>query len=150
MGGRSRSARGLGFDAPGSAWQRTFLHAKPTYGDVIVVAPDSDGMLAWDAGGVEFEDIGARIEQDEGRWVAIIDYGPRPPRKDLQAAFREFDIAAENIDIAVEGAFVRAGGHTARAYLAVPRRMTLQDVLDWLRSEPVPLEFTLVHPVDET
>src|SRR5262245_60063932 len=52
-----------------------FLHAKPTYGDVIVVEPDpDDGFLSWDRCGVEFENIGSRIEKDDGRWAMIIDY----------------------------------------------------------------------------
>src|SRR5262245_30034503 len=84
-----------------------FLHAKPTYGDVIVVAPDEgDGMLEWDRGGAAFEDIGARLERDEGRWATIIDYGPRPPETDLDAAFKALDLSGEKVDIAVEGAFV--------------------------------------------
>jgi len=126
-----------------------FLHAKPTYEDVIVVTRDDDGMLAWDAGGVAFENIGTRIEQDAGRWSAVIDYWPRPPQGDLNATFKALDIAGEKIDVVVEGAFVRADRQRARAYLAVPRSMTLQDVLDWLRSDSTSLEFELVHPVDE-
>lgn len=127
-----------------------FLHAKPTYGDVIAVVPDpSDGVLEWDAAGVAFEDIGTRIAKDDGRWVAIIDYSPRPPNRDLDAAFKALDIAGEKIDVAVEGAFVRRDARTARAYLAVPGSMTLQGVLDWLRSDVSGLEFTLVHPVDD-
>ena len=127
-----------------------FLHAKPTYGDVIaVVADPSDGVLEWDAAGIAFKDIGTRIAHDDGRWVAIIDYSPRPPGKDLDPVFKALDIAGEKIDVAVEGAFVRHDARTARAYLAVPGSMTLQDVLDWLRSDVNELEFTLVHPVDD-
>ena len=127
-----------------------FLHAKPTYGDVIAVVPDpSDGVLEWDAAGVAFEDIGTRIAQDDGRWVAIIDYWPRLPDEDLEPVFKALDIAGEKIDVVVEGAFARHNGRTARAYLAVPRPMTLQEVLDWLRSDVNEIEFTLVHPVDD-
>jgi hypothetical protein len=128
----------------------SFLHAKPTYGDVIAVAPDpSDGVLEWDAAGVAYEDIGSRIAQDDGRWVAIIDYWPHLPADELDRVFKALDIAGEKIDVAVEGAFVRNDGRIARAYLAVPRSMTLQGVLDWLRSDVNEIEFTLVHPVDD-
>lgn len=127
-----------------------FLHAKPTYEDVIAVAPDADdGMLTWDAAGVAFKEIGTRIQCDEGRWAAIIDYRPRPPDDDFDATFKALDIAGEKVDIAVEGAFVRQDRQSARAYLAVPASMTLQDVLGWLRSNADTLEFTLVHPAGD-
>ena len=51
-----------------------FLNAKPTYGDVIVAIPNADGVLAWDRGGVAWEHIDQRIEEDGGRWVMIIGY----------------------------------------------------------------------------
>jgi hypothetical protein len=127
-----------------------FLRAKPTYGDVIAVIPDPvDGVLVWDAAGVAFDEIGTRIERDGGRWVTIIDYWPRSPYAGLDTVFKALDVAGEEIDVAVEGAFVRQGAQTARAYLAVPAVMTLQDVLDWLRTGVNGLEFTLVHPVDD-
>jgi hypothetical protein len=127
-----------------------FFHAKPTYGDVIAVVPDpDDGMLAWDAAGVAFEDIGTRIEKDDGRWVTIIDYWPRSAHDDLDTVYKALDISGEACDVAVEGAFVRHDGQSARAYLAAPESMTLDDVLDWLRSDVSCLEFTLVHPVDD-
>ena len=127
-----------------------FLHAKPTYGDVIAVVPDaSDGMLTWDAAGVGFEDIGTRIEQDDGRWVVVIDYGPRPGRGDFDTVFKELDTAGEKIDVAVEGAFIRHDRQAARAYLAVPATMTVEDVMAWLHSAVSSIDLTLVHPVDE-
>ena len=127
-----------------------FLHAKPTYGDVIAVIPDPiDGVLEWDAAGVAFEDIGTRIAHDEGRWVAIIDYWPVSSDDDLDRVFKALDIAGENVDVAVEGAFVRRDRRSARAYLAVPGSMTLPDLLAWLRSDVKTIAFTLVHPVDD-
>lgn len=126
-----------------------FLHAKPTYGDVIAVKPDpNDQMLEWNAEGVPFEDIGTRIEHDEGRWVAIIDYWARPPHHDLDAAFKVLARAGEKIDVVVEGASRRKDGRTACAYLAVPAATSLQDLMGWLRSEASGVECTLIHPVD--
>src|SRR5262245_5209422 len=127
-----------------------FLHAKPTYGDVIEVRPDlEDGMLDWDAGGVPFEEIGTRIHEDAGRWVVIVDYKAAPPAHDLAATFDALDIAGDKADIAVEGAFVQKDGGTARAYLAVPYARNVEDVVAWLRSPEVRLDFELVHPIDE-
>lgn len=127
-----------------------FLHAKPTYGDVIEVRPDaSDGMLEWDRQGVAFEDIGRRIHEDGGRWAMIVDYQAAPSGADLDGTFKALDVAAERFDIAVEGAFVRKEERRGRAYLAVPYSKSIADVLAWLRSPEVNLDFTLVHPVDD-
>ena len=126
-----------------------FLHAKPTYGDVIEVRPDDgDGMLDWDSEGVAFEHIGRRIHHDGGRWAMIIDYS-LSSGSDLNATFRALDVAGEKADISVEGAFVEKDGRSGRAYLAVPRSQSVADVLGWLRSPDVALAVTLVHPRDD-
>lgn len=126
------------------------LHAKPTYGDVLEVRPDeADGMLDWDLEGLSFEHIGRRIHGDDGRWVMIIDYRATPPARDVDATFKALDIAAERADIAVEGAFAEEDRSGGRAYLAVPRSMSLADVLARLHSADLALAFTLVHPVDD-
>ena len=128
-----------------------FLHAKPTYGDVIEVRPDdADGMLDWDRRGVAFEQIGTRIHDDGGRWAMIIDYEAGLPVRDLDATFMALDIAGEKVDIAVEGAFATKHKSGGRAYLAVPRSKSVADVVAWLRSPEVRLDFTLIHPVDDT
>src|SRR5512135_3100314 len=55
-----------------------FLHAKPTWGDVIVVSPVEDGLPTWDRDGAAWKDIGKRIAEDGGRWAMILDYTPHP------------------------------------------------------------------------
>jgi hypothetical protein len=126
-----------------------FLHAKPTYGDVIEVRPDgADGMLEWDSEGVAFEHIGRRIHDDSGRWAMIIDYQASSGH-DLDTTFRALDVAGEKADVAVEGAFVEKDGRSGRAYLAVPRSQTVAGMLVWLSSSEVALVFTLVHPRDD-
>jgi hypothetical protein len=126
-----------------------FLHAKPTYGDVIEARLDPDGMLDWDSEGVAFEQIGTRIYEDDGRWALIIDYRPTPPAEDLGATFKALDTAGEKADIAVEGCSVQKDGRSGRAYLAAPGSMDVADVLAWLRSPKVGLRFDLIHPVDD-
>src|SRR6476659_6196258 len=59
-----------------------FLHAKPTWGDIIVVSPDLDGVLTWDRNGASWEQLGSRIDEDSGRWAMIVDYAPHPDTKD--------------------------------------------------------------------
>lgn len=79
-----------------------FLHAKSTYEDVIVVTPNPDGLLTWDAEGVAWEQILTRIEEDAGRRVMIVDYAPSA-NADAQAVFSALDVAAAQIDVCVEG-----------------------------------------------
>lgn len=126
-----------------------FLHAKPTYEDVIEVRAQTDGVLEWNGQGVEYEDIAERLHEDGGRWPVIIDYRPSPPHTDLDATFKALDRAAEKVDIAVEGAFANQEERRGRAYLALPPSTSLDELLTWLVSPAVNLQFKLVHPVDE-
>lgn len=119
------------------------LHAKPTYGDVIEVLAHGDGMLEWDRQGVDFREIGTRILEDGGRWVAIIDYWPNRPNSALQSTFEELNAAGEAQDIAVEGAV--ASKHRGCACLAVPSSMSQADLADWLSSLEESLGFELHH-----
>lgn len=120
------------------------LHAKPTYGDVIEVRTDSDGMLEWDRHGVEFREIGTRILEDGGRWVAIIDYWPSRPNADLQSTFEELDAACAARDVAIEGAFARK--NRGCAFLAVPSSMSRADLAAWLHSLRASLRCALWPP----
>jgi hypothetical protein len=122
-----------------------FLHAKPTYGDVIEVRPGDDGMLEWDRQDAAYEDIA--IYEDDGRWTMIIDYRTGPGDADIKAAFRALGQAADRAGIVVEG--VCAEGNEGRACLAVPSDLSVDDALTWLRSPGVNVDFTLVHPVDD-
>ena len=54
-----------------------FMHAKPTWGDTIVVSPVREGYPTWDRDGVPWKEISSRIVQDGGRWAMIVDYAPR-------------------------------------------------------------------------
>ena len=144
--------------APGEAGARyvrlgnvPFLHAKPTYGDVLVAVPDpsSDGYLAWDSGGLPFERIPERIAEDGGRWAMIIDYVPLDPASDVQHAFDALDIAAEAENIAVEGCYSPNERRPGRAYLAVPAELGVDDVLRMLSAWKLPMTFTLIHPTED-
>jgi hypothetical protein len=99
-----------------------FLHAKPTYEDVIVVVPDEQGILTWDRNGVSWEQIRTRIDDDSGRWAMIVDYAPGAAA-DTLALFSALDIAAAQIDVCFEGCFGPHNGEPGRAYLAVPAAM---------------------------
>ena len=120
------------------------LHAKPTYGDVIEVLRHGDGMFEWDRRGVDFPEIGTRILEDGGRWVAIIDYWPRRPTSDLRSTFEALDAAAAARDIAIEGALARK--RRGCAYMAVPSSMSQADLVAWLGSQGKSLGFVLRHP----
>ena len=120
------------------------LHAKPTYGDVIEVLPHGDGLPEWDRRGVDFCEIGTRILEDSGRWVAIIDYWPSRPNSDLQSTLEALDVASEARDIAIEGAVARK--NRGIAYMAVPNSMSLAALVAWLHSQRASVGFELRHP----
>src|SRR5437870_1595460 len=61
-----------------------FLHAKPTWGDTIIVSPAADAVPTWDRENVAWKDIGGKILHDGGRWTMIVDY--RPPIGDSEGA----------------------------------------------------------------
>lgn len=119
-----------------------FLHAKPTYGDVIVVVPDEDGRLTWDAEGVPFE----RIAEDGGRYAMIVDYQPRGA--DAKAVWKELVARAEAKGCVPEGCFGPRDGEPGRMYLAVPKELEPDEVMDWL-GELDSVDLTLIHPSDE-
>src|SRR6266542_1789314 len=75
--------------APGPAGARKvrlinvpFMHAKPTWGDTIVVTPTEDGYPTWDRAGMPWPQIGTRLADDGGRWAMIVDYAPHPGADD--------------------------------------------------------------------
>ena len=125
-----------------------FLHAKPTYGDVLVVEFDPTyNKLTWDANGVPFERIDERIAEDGGRYAAIIDYDLLPPTANAQAAFKLLDVAGEKMNIAVEGMCAPKRGNPGRAYLAVPSDLPPMVVMADFDEHDLPMKLTLVHPV---
>lgn len=144
--------------APGGAGARyvrlgnvPFLHAKPTYGDLIVAIPDpsTGGYLTWDSGGLPYERLGERIAEDGGRWAVIVDYVLLDPAGDVRKAFSALDVAGERANIAVEGCYEPMEGRPGQAYLAVPAELAVEDVMTMLAGWNLPLSFTLVHPTDD-
>jgi hypothetical protein len=120
-----------------------FLHAKPTWGDVIIVSPVEDGHLTWDRAGVAFDKIPTRILEDSGRWAMILDYAPHP---DAQNPFQAIAHACAEHDIVCEGAWGPRDGDPGRAYLAVKADMTDVDVMTRLRAGSLPVELIQIHP----
>jgi hypothetical protein len=125
-----------------------FLHAKPTYGDEIVVVPDEDGFLAWDRGGVPFARIGSRLVHDSRRWVMILDWTPSPGR-DPQDAWRELVAACDAAGCVAEGVRGPDARRAGRVYVAVPPQFGVEGLLERLRSTPLPMDLELVHPLPD-
>lgn len=124
-----------------------FLHAKPTWGDVIVVEPVADaGFLTWDRGGLPWSDVGSRIVEDGGRWAMIVDYEPHPGDDTGATAFRALSNACTRLEIICEGCIGPRSGKPGRAYLAVPRELTDPQVMTKLRGESLPCELVQIHP----
>lgn len=123
-----------------------FLHAKPTYGDVIVVEPDpEDGMLVWDAGGVAWPQIGTRIDKDGGRYAAIVDYLPGKG-VEVRAAYEAICDVARKKKIVTEGCYAPRDRKPGRLYLAVPEKLAPPAVMKQLATVKVAVKLELVHP----
>jgi cell division septation protein DedD len=120
-----------------------FMHAKPTWGDVIVVSPVDDGLPTWDRAGTPWAQIGARIAEDCGRWAMIVDYVPHPDSKD---AFNALARACAEHDVVCEGAWDARDGDPGRVYLAVSGALTDDELMTRLRAAELPCELIQIHP----
>ncbi len=122
--------------APGPSGSRkvrlvnvTFLHAKPTWGDVIVVTP-RDGVPTWDR-------ASAQILEDGGRWPMVVEYAPA-----REACFDAVAAACADLEIVCESP------KRGRAYLAVNNGITDRAVMRHLARE-VAAKLTQVFPRDQ-
>lgn len=120
-----------------------FMHAKPTWGDTIVVKEIKGDFPTWDRGGTPWSKISSKILVDGGRWAMIVHYEPHPDGKD---AFKALDKACLEHDIICEGAVGPRSGRPGTAYLAVPLALSDTQVMKALRDEELPCELTQVHP----
>jgi hypothetical protein len=122
-----------------------FMHAKPTWGDVIVVSPVEDGFPTWDRGGVPFSKIGTRILEDGGRWAMIVDYQPKRGTGG-DAVFDALARACGELDMVCEGAWGPEAGSPGRAYLAVMDGTSDTAVMNHLARAELPCTLTQIHP----
>ncbi len=122
-----------------------FMHAKPTWGDVIVVHPTPDGFPTWDRGGVAWKQIGTRIVEDGGRWAMIVDYVPDAGTAP-ETAVAELTRACNTEDVVAEGAWGPRDGEPGRVYLAVQKQLTAELVMQKLLSVKLPMRLIQVHP----
>ena len=122
-----------------------FMHAKPTWGDTIVVTP-RDGRLTWDRGGVPWSEIDARIVEDGGRWAMIVDYVPHPDTRSADDAFDALTRACAEVEVVCEGAWAPRGDAPGRAYLAVKNELTDLVLMHHLRNAALPCELIQIHP----
>jgi hypothetical protein len=122
-----------------------FLHAKPTWGDVIVVRSDRHGTPTWDRGGLAWREVGARIAEDGGRWAMIVDYIPHDDTSGAEA-LREIARACAEHEVVCEGAWPPRRDKPGRAYLAVPYASGADRVMSALRAAALPCELAQIHP----
>lgn len=132
-----------------------FMHAKPTWGDIIVVSPDADGRLAWNGEGASYSEIESRIEEDGGRYAVLVDYMPHAGTsadvawRALTRVFEREGADLAEADAVCEGAWAPREAKPGRAFLAVKYDVTPAQVMERLRAAGVPCDLTLVHPVDD-
>src|SRR5258705_1816489 len=108
-----------------------FLHAKPTWGDVIIVSPVDDGLLTWDSKNVAWTKIDTRIEHDGWRFAMIVDYTPHDGGSG-DAEFVTLHTACTELDVICEGAWAPRTDRPGRAYLAVPDALAPVEVIQRL------------------
>jgi hypothetical protein len=125
-----------------------FFHAKPTYGDVLVVEYDPTyNKLTWDANGLPYNRMLERIAEDGGRYAVVIDYEVVPPTSDAASAFKSLDTAGMKANFVVEGIRAPREGRPGRVYFAVPYDVAPMLVIAYLDEQNLPMTLTLMHPV---
>jgi hypothetical protein len=120
-----------------------FLHAKPTWGDDIIVSvdPELDGAWAWDRGGATPKQVGTRIAKDGGFYAMVVDY-----RGDDQTRFGDMTHWVRSYDLVTEGVFGPTERRPGRLYLAVPAAMKPAKVMALLAENAFGFRFERVHP----
>jgi hypothetical protein len=132
-----------------------FLHAKPTWGDVIVVTPADGRHLTWNGDGVAYSEIGTLIEEDGGRFAVIIGYTPHAGTTDNDAFKALADVFERDVadlsdaDAVCEHAIAPNGERPGRAYLAVKYDLLPATVMERLHAANLPCDVTLIHPIDD-
>ena len=125
-----------------------FLHAKPTYGDVIAARRDEefDGNWAWNRDGASYRQTCLkRIHTDGGRFAMIVDYHVTPTG-DFQAWMAWLVGWMQKDRIVAEGAWAPNEERPGRLYLAVPTRRRPSWVMRAFEKGPAGLRFEQIHP----
>jgi len=122
-----------------------FMHAKPTWGDVVVVSPVKEGFPTWDRGGIPWKQISSKIVEDGGRWAMIVDYVPHPGTNDNDA-FQALARACDAERLVCEGAWGPRDTEPGRAYLAVMKELTAELVMQKLLTATLPMQLIQIHP----
>ena len=120
-----------------------FLHAKPTYGDVVAAERNDDGNWEWDRRGVAQTRIRERLHEDGGRYALIVDY-TMWAEADLGALVQALE---KKHDIVGEGCFGPRGEEPGRLYLAAPRTLNPATVLAAVTTLGRGFRFKLIHPL---
>ncbi|CAN5198391.1 hypothetical protein BH11MYX1_BH11MYX1_37610 [soil metagenome] len=118
-----------------------FLHAKPTWGDVIVVTPRR-GVPTWDRAHAE-------VLEDGGRWAMILEYAPRETHDGEDEEDPCFDALVEacaELEVVCERSFSPKGRPRGRAYLAVKQGTTDKAVMNHLTRAELACRITQVFP----
>jgi hypothetical protein len=121
-----------------------FLHAKPTYGDVIEVrqAADQPGLLSWNAAGRSYDEICAALVEDGGRYAVIVDY-----RCDDVSRFGAMTAWAKREgDLECEGSSGPRDGVPGRLYIAARYAIGTDAIMRFLGGNSLGFRFELVHP----
>lgn len=121
-----------------------FLHAKPTYGDVIEVlqAEDQPGRLSWNAAGRSYDEICASLVEDGGRYAVIVDY----TCDDVSRFATMTSWAKREGDLECEGSKGPRNDRPGRLYIAARYVVATDAVMRFLAGNSLGFRFELVHP----
>lgn len=121
-----------------------FLHAKPTYGDVIEVrsADEQPGWLSWNAAGRTYTEICDALVEDGGRYAVIVDY-----TCDDMTVFGTLTAwAKREADLECEGNEGPTPQRPGRLYIAARYAVGTDAILQFLSGNSLGFRFELVHP----
>lgn len=121
-----------------------FLHAKPTYGDVIEVrrTEDQPDRLSWNAAGRSYDEICAALIEDGGRFAVIVDYAC-----DDASQFAAMAAWAKREgDLECEGLRGPRDGRPGRLYIAARYASGTDLIMRFLAGNPCGFRFELIHP----
>jgi hypothetical protein len=114
-----------------------FLHAKPTYGDVVVAKRDKELEVDF-----AFNIPHGTVHADGGRHAAIVDY---TMAKGASFARLSKWLHAK-LDVVPEGCFGPDGKEPGRLYLAIPEVLKTEDVVGRMAEHFPKFRFVQIHP----
>jgi hypothetical protein len=120
-----------------------FVHAKPTYGDVVLAKADRELEVpyAWNLAGIKSAEMSKRLHEDGGRYAAIVDY--QLPRG---ASFARLCTWLKTHDVVTEGCYGPDDKQPGRLYLAIPKTLKMPALMIEAKKRFGSMKLQQIHP----